>query len=165
VNLKAAIIFCSFILLSGAPAYCGQASRFELTDGSVIKGEVVSYENNVYTVNTANLDQIKIEAGNISKIEPLNYTSTGININPAIQTVSPAQLQPSVNGNILMQNPENMGVIMELTNSPELQRIARDPEVLEAAQKNDIQALMKNKEFMDIVNSPEIQEAVKKLKK
>lgn len=163
--MKIAIIFCLLILLSGVPAYCGQASRFELTDGSVIKGEVVSYENNVYTVNTANLNEIKIDAANISKIEPLNYTSPGININPVVQISSPTQLQPAVNSNMLLQNPENMGVIMGLTSSPQLQRIARDPEILEAAQKNDIQALMKNKEFMDIVNSPEIQEAVKKLKK
>lgn len=163
--MKKVIISCSFFFLLNVVAYCGQLSKIELADGSVINGEIVSYTNNVYTINTANFGEIKVGVKNVAKIESTNYASPNTAVNPIIQTSNPTPSQVSTYGQTLMGNPENAAIVIGLTSNPELQEMASDPEILDAAKRNDIQALMKNAKFMDIVNSPEMQEAVKKIKK
>ncbi len=163
--MKKVIILCAFVLFLSSAAYCGQLSKIELADGSVINGEVVSYANGVYTINTANFGEIKVGGGKVSKIESANLLLPVAAVKPLIQASDPVQSQVSTYGQTLMQNPENAALVVGLTSNPELQEMANDPELLDAAKRNDIQALMKNPKFMNIVNSPEIQEAAKKLKK
>ena len=163
--MKKIIMFCSLIFLLSSAAYCGQLSKIELADGTVINGEIVSYTNGVYTINTANFGEIKVGGGKVSKIESANLLLPGAAVKPLVQTSDPVQSQVSTYGQTLMENPENAAIVVGLTSNPELQEMAKDPEILDAAKRNDIQALMKNPKFMNIVNSPEMQEAVKKLKK
>jgi len=135
-----------------------------LADGSVINGEVVSFTNGIYTLNTANFGEIKVEARNISKIESANYLPSKTSFAPILQENNPVQPQAPY-GQVLLENPENAAVVLGLTSNPKLQEMAKNPEILDAAKRNDLQALMQNAEFMEMVNSPELQEAVKKLKK
>ena len=62
-----------------------------------------------------------------------------------------------------MSNPENAAIITTLAGDPQIQEMAKDPQIQNAAKSGDIQALMKNERFMDIVNSPSVQEAVKRM--
>lgn len=64
----------------------------------------------------------------------------------------------------LMSNPETAAVVTSLATDPQIQALANDPEVAAAAKANDLEALMKNEKFMSIVNSPKMQEEVKKIK-
>ena len=162
--MKKIIIFCSFFLALNAVAYCGQLSKIELTDGSVINGEIVSYANSVYTINTTTFGEIKVGAAKVAKIESVNYVSPAASIRPIVQTNNSTQSQVSTYGQTLMKNPENAAIFKGLASDPELQEIAKDPQLQDAAKAGDIQALLKNPKFMNIVNSPEVQEAVKKLK-
>ena len=163
--MKKILMFLLCIFALTTILYCGQPSKIELTDGSIINGEVVSYTNGVYTINTPTFGEIKVGAKKVSKIESVSYTLPGTSANPIAQTDNPTQSQVSTYGQKLMENPENAAIVVGLTSNPALQDMAADPEIMEAAKKNDIQALMKNPKFMNIVNSPEMQEAVKKLKK
>ena len=163
--MKKIIIFCLLSLALNAAAYCGQLSKIELTDGSIINGEIVSFANGVYTINTSTFGEIKVGSEKVSKIESVNYTLPYTSISPIAQTNNLAGSQVSAYGQTLMKNPENTAIVTGLTKDPGLQEIARDPELQAAAKTGDIQALLKNPKFMDIVNSPEVQEAVKKLKK
>jgi len=88
--------------------------------------------------------EIKVEAKNVAKIEPTNEVTTS--------------------AQALMKNPENMAIIAGLASNPQFQEMVRDPQIQAAAKRGDIQTLMQNAKFMNIVNSPETQEAVKKLK-
>jgi hypothetical protein len=163
--LKNIIIFYLFFALNTA-AYCGQLSKVELADGSVINGEIVALENGVYTIkNTATFGEIKVGAEKVSRIESANYALPGISTSRTDQANNLTPSPVSVYGQTLMQNPENAAVISGLTRDPGLQEMARDPELQDAAKKGDIQALLKNPKFMDLVNSSEVQEAVKELKK
>ena len=162
--MKKIIIFCLFFLALNAAAYCGQVSKIELTDGSVINGEIVSYVNNVYTINTATFGVIKVGVEKVSKIESANYALSHTSINPNVQKENPAQSQVSTYGQMLMKNPENAAIMTGLASDSQFQEMARDPQVQDAVKAGDLQALMKNTKFMNIVNSPEVQESLKKLK-
>lgn len=159
------IFFGLFCLALNTAVYGGALSKIELADGSVINGEVVSYVNGVYTINTATFGEMKIGGEKVHKIESANYSSASVPISPVIQTNDPVAAQVSTYGQTLMKNPENAALIAGLSQNSGLQAIANDPELQNAAKKGDIQALLNNPKFMGIVNSPEVQEAVKKLKK
>ena len=163
--MKKIIILCLVFFALNTIVYCGQLSKIELTDGSVINGEIVSYANSIYTINTPTFGEIKVGVGKISKIESAKYVSPGTSISPVLQADNPTPSQVSAYGQTLMQNPENAAILIDLSSNPELKAMASDPEILEAAKTNDIQALMKNPKFMNIVNSSKMQEAVEKLKK
>ncbi len=163
--MKKIIIACSLFFMLNAASYGGQLSKIELSDGSVINGEIVFYAKGIYTINTPTFGEIKVGAGKVSKIESVKYVSTDTSATPILQANNPTPSQVSAYSQTLMQNPENAAIFIDLTSNPGLQAMANDPAILEAAKANDIQALMKNSKFMDIVNSPEMQEAVKKIKK
>ncbi len=163
--MKKIIIFCLLFCALNAAAYCGQLSKIELTDGSVINGEVVSYVNGVYTINTAAFGEIKVGAGGVSKIESANYALPDTAISSVVQTNNPTQAQVSAYGQTLMKNPENTAILTGLASDPQIQEMVSDPQLQDAAKTGDIQALLKNPKFLDIANSPKVQEAIKKLKK
>ena len=162
--MKKIIIFCLLFLALNIAAYGGGLSKIELTDGSILNGEIVSYINGVYTINTANFGTIKVNSTKISKIESVNNVLPNTPINLTPQSSNLTQSQVSTYGQTLMNNPENTAIFKELVNNPGLQKMASDPQVQAVAKTGDIQSLMDNPEFMKIVNSPEVQESVKKLK-
>ncbi|MDD5109304.1 MAG: hypothetical protein PHC29_07390 [Candidatus Omnitrophica bacterium] len=162
--MKKIIIFCLLILALNISVYCGQLSKIELADGSVINGEILSYVNGVYTINTYAFGETKVAGEKVIKIESANYTLP-TPIEPTVEANNPVQSQPPSYGQRLMKNPKNAAIITGLAKDPGFQQMASDPQLQAAAKKGDIQALLKNPKFMNIVNSSEVQEAVKKLKK
>lgn len=163
-DLKTVIIFCLSFFALNAVAYSEQPSKIELTDGSVINGEIVSYAGNVYTINTDSFGEIEVEAAKVAKIESANYVSSTKPVNPIDQTNVPTSAQVSAYGQTLLSNPKNTAIIMGLANDPGLQEVVNDPQVQAAVKAGDMQALMKNAKFMEMVNNPEMQETLKKLK-
>ena len=162
--MKIGIIFCLFFLALNASAYCGQVNRIELSDGSIINGEILSYADGIYVVSTAAFGAIKLEAAKVSKIELVNSPLSGAPISPTNRPGNLSQPQIDAYREKLMGNPENAAIITGLAADQQIQGLAQDPQVLEAVKSGDIQALMKNEKFMGIVNNPKVQEAVKKLK-
>jgi len=178
--LKRTIILCIALLALCTFAYCGQTSRIELTDGSIINGEIVSFANGIYVINTASFGEVQVESTNVYKIEsadyPLagDYPSADMPFAPTAQLGFPAvptgqsgtPTQPRINSltRELMSDPESAAIVTTLASDPRIQEMAKDPDVQNAAKSGDIQALMKNEKFMEIVNDPRIQEVSKELK-
>ncbi|MDP2905252.1 MAG: hypothetical protein Q8O22_02980 [Candidatus Omnitrophota bacterium] len=162
--MKKAIIFCVLFLAPAVAAYCGQTSRIELTDGSVINGEVVSFLNGTYTINTANFGQITVGAAKVSKIESLSAVPAVAQTGLSAQTGMPTSAQINAYKEKIMGDPEGVAAMKGLANNPQIQELAKDPQIMDAAKTGDIQALMNNEKFQEIVNNPEIQKAVKKLR-
>jgi len=163
--LKKIIVLCLFSLALTAAAYCGQPSRIELIDGSVINGEIVSFLNGIYTVNTGSLGEVKLEASKISQIKTANAPSFNIPSNVPAQTQNFTQPNFESYKQKLMSDPGNAAVVSGLVANPRIQQIAKDPQIEEAVKAGDMQALMNNPKFMEMVNSPEMQEGIRKLKK
>ncbi len=159
------VLMCGlFFLALPLAAYCQQESRIELTDGSVINGEIASFVNGVYTINTSTFGQIKIETEQVARIESVNPSVNSLGNSPRQMSNPPATGFDAYKEKVL-SNPDNTTVITGLATDPQIQALAQDPQVMEAAKSGDIQALMKNKKFMDIVNNPELQKEMDKLKK
>ena len=153
--MKRTVIFFIFFLASSITAYCGQISRIELADGSVINGEITSYKDGIYVVDTASFGEVKVAADKVSKIESANSPE---------QTNNFAQPQIDAYKSKIMSNPENVAVITNLASDPQIQEVVKDPQIQDDVRSGNINALMKNEKFMDIVNNSKMQEAVKKIK-
>ncbi len=155
-NTKKIISGCMLMLALNGLAYCAQTSRLELTDGSVIKAEVISLKNGIYTLNTGALGEIKLEASKIKNIEIANQE-----VNPADNAIKSKteQLKQQITN-----NPGTAKIIAGLATDPQFQEIVKDPEIVNAAKSEDIKALMSNKKFMNLLNHPKVKEIQNELK-
>ncbi len=63
----------------------------------------------------------------------------------------------------MLGNSEIMDALRALQNDPDLQKILQDPEIMKAVQTGDIAALMRNPEFMKLLNKQSVQDINKKL--
>jgi hypothetical protein len=162
--MKRNFIFLLFFLTLNVSGYCGQVSRIELTDGSVVKGEVTSFTNGSYTISTASLGEIKVDAGKIAKIESMESALPNSSFNPGAQLNNLTPSQINSYSQKIMSNPDNAAVVRNLANNPQVRKLAEDPEIINAVKSGNIQALMSSKKFADVVSDPETQEAIKKIK-
>ena len=128
-----------------------ETREIELTDGSVITGEVVSLSGGIYTVRSAALGTLRIEASNIRVIR--------------LQGAAPRNSGGQVKSfeDRMLGDSEIMDTLRTLQDDPDLQKILQDPEVMKAVQTFDIDALMRNPEFMKLLNKQSVQDINKKL--
>jgi len=159
---KKAVVTCLLVLGVSAAAYCAASSRVELLDGSVINGEIVSFENGYYTINTGSFGQVKIDAGKVRKIET---ALAGTAQAPAGMQDANIKSQMDKVRTDMLNNPEAMKIVNELISDPQFQEMAKDPAIANAASSGNIQSLMSNEKFMGIVNNPKMKELQEKIKK
>jgi len=160
--MKRSVIFC--LLLAGiltSPVIAGEIAEVELTDGSVICGEISSSETGFYTLKSNSLGTVKLEE---SKIRTIRFEPS-LEPHAAKQDTMPtsAELRIHTLQQLLTGDPEIVQMIMSLLNDPAIQEILADPSIIEGVNKGDIEALSANPKFMKLLDNPAIQEITGKL--
>jgi len=163
VKVKKYIIILLFLAFNVA-GYCGQTSRIELIDGSVINGEIVSLANGSYSINTASLGVIKVDTLKVAKIESVQPSAPSAILNSSVQPNSLTSEQINSYKQKIMSNPENVAAIKSLATNPQVQALAQDPEIVNAVKSGNIQELINNKKLIAVLGSSEVEETVKKVK-
>jgi hypothetical protein len=146
-----ALLFSIFLIMPAVHA--SEMREIELTDGTVIAGEIVSLSDNVYTVRSASLGTVQIEGSRIRTIRAKG--SVG---NPGAFVDQVQSLQEKMAG-----SGEIMSIIKTLESDPEFQEILHDPDIMRAVQAGDISALMANAKFMKLLNKQEVQQIKKEI--
>ena len=156
------IFLCFLALTLSTAAYCQEMSQIELTDGSIIKGKVVSLDNGIYTIDAQSIGKITIGASRIRKIETGNRSS--LLATDAVETTNPeASSQINTYTAKIMSNPDILKITTELASDPQFQAIMKDPQVMRAIYAGDMQTLMLNPKFMSVINNPKIEKIKDKL--
>jgi hypothetical protein len=152
--IKGHIVSVILVILALAATMVNAAEtrEIELTDGSVITGEVVSLSGGIYTVRSATLGTLRIEASRIRVIR-LPGSAAASDSGGRIKSLEDKMLGDS----------EIMDTIRALQTDPDLQKILQDPEIMKAVQTGDIAALMRNPEFIKLLNKQSVQDMNKKL--
>ncbi len=150
-------------VISICTAHAGEPAEVELVDGSVVYGEIVSLKNGVYTIDSDSMGSLKISK---SKIRVIRFRSQGVN-----KDVRENPQKPDKSSDIqdvqksLMADEDIFKIILSLQDDPKIQEILSDPETMRAVQSGDLQSLMSNPKFMELLNHPKIKAINKKVAK
>jgi hypothetical protein len=142
------------VLLSvSAGSAKAEMREIELNDGSVIAGDIISLSDGIYTVRSASLGTLRIEASRISAIRAPGATTLQNNSSSQVDSLR----------NEMLSDAEIMNAIRTLQNDPDVQKILQDPEIIKAIREGDIGALMRNPEFMKLLDKQSIRDINNKL--
>jgi hypothetical protein len=138
--------------------------QIELTDGSVISGEIISLNNGVYTIKSSTLGTLQLEETKIKVIRVKSETApVKTPVRPATPTVSSAEMQ-AVQG-LMLNNPDLLNKVMALQNDSELQKILADPAIMGAVNSGDLNSLLANPQFTRLLENPEIKKITEEVTK
>jgi hypothetical protein len=146
------------VLISAVSA--GEIGEVELIDGSVIRGEIISSKDGIYTMKSDTLGTVRIEE---SKIRTIRFKPPSTRNEKAQDTVPAAEARVQALQQLLLGDQEILGMILSLLNDPEVRGILEDPTIIEAVSAGDIEALSSNPKFMKLLNNPAIQEITRKM--
>ena len=146
------ITFCSLLLAFSLCAYSAENREIVLKDGSVITGEILSFDGSRYKIKSHSLGTVEIGNEEIKVIRSASQSNSideGANISQ--HDISALQKQ-------MLSNQDIMALINSLQNDPQVQAILADPQLMQAISSGDIQTLMNNPKFKEFMNNPSIKQ-------
>ena len=168
-----AILFLLALFGSPLPASGDTMREIELTDGSILRAEVVSMSNGVYRLRSDTLGEIEIPEPRIKAIrsprveaappqmgpEPETAASTAVRVPP---TLTPA---PSAEGlqQAFQQDPAAMQKILSLQDDPLVKSILDDADTMRAIEAGDIGILLNDPKIRALMSHPTVQDLSGKL--
>ncbi|MEW6666767.1 MAG: hypothetical protein AB1512_16310 [Thermodesulfobacteriota bacterium] len=151
---RAFLVGLTLFILATGPALAGPVQKIELNDGSVIQGEVLSFDGSLYKIRTASLGTITVPASRVRTI----HTGTGGSGSSLTERPEYRELQQSILG-----SPEALNMILGLQNDPDVQAVLQDPELMKAVQAGDLERLLASPKFMRLLENPKIQDIGKRV--
>lgn len=121
------------------------AQELRLHDGTVIQGNLISFNDGVYTFSSQGLGTMLIPA---SKVAVLSNESQAASPSQEVNQAKFQQIQSQ-----LMADPEVMQLLEALQNDPDILAILADPEIMQAVQ---------NRDFKGLENNPKLQKVMEK---
>ena len=159
MNMKPFALAASLVIaLAAGIVLAGEEKIIELSDGSVVTGEVLSLSNGIYTVKSPALGTLKLEE---SKVRTIRQRTAQQGSGPAA-SASGAELT-SIQGK-MMSDKEIMGMVQSLQNDPEFLKILEDPEIMKAVNAGDVSKLAADPRFIKLMENPTVREIGKKVK-
>jgi hypothetical protein len=158
--MKKILLLVLFVSMFTALANTAYGKKIELTDGSVLDGEIVSFSEGKYTVQNPSLGMLQIEASKVHSISESSAASSEETIpsDPAVVQSAMQRLQPAI-----MDNLDIMKTVVSLISSPDFRALVNDPEVMNAVKSLDVKTLMANPKFINAINNPAVKDIEQKL--
>ena len=129
--------------------FAGETKTFELLDGSLITGEIISYNDGTFILESETLGTLRIEETKILAIR--SRKNNGRISGDEIQALQQK----------MMGHEEIFAMILSLQNDPEFQTILQDPEIIAAISAGDISALLSNQNFLKLLENSTVQDISK----
>jgi hypothetical protein len=148
--MKWLVLICMALTSSATSVHAAEMREIELSDGSIIAGEIVSLSRGVYTIKSATLGTVQIEEAKIRVIRQKGPSGTTKDQMKSLQDK-------------MISSDEIMNMIRSLQNDQDFLQILNDPEIMKAVQSGDISALMANQQFMNLLNKQSVQQIKNKM--
>jgi phosphoribosylformylglycinamidine (FGAM) synthase PurS component len=140
-----------FLIVMGAVPADG-LQKIELRDGTVLLGEVLSFDGSTYSIRTETLGTVRIER---SKVRGIKMEGSGAGAQEQVREIQ----------NRLLADPQALQAIMALQSDPDVQAVLNDPEITKAAEAGDLDTLLSNPKVIKLLQNPVVQEFGKGLLK
>ena len=159
--------FCLTVLLV---FMCSQVSatdirNIELTDGSVVSGEIISFSDGIYTIKTESLGMLHISSARIRAITSKSsqpHTEAEHGDNSPYNSKFDSQVRNLQQQ--MLNDPALLELIMSLQDNPEFKQALQDPDIQEAIKTGDPGRLASNPIIKRLLNNPAVLEIYKKVK-
>jgi len=151
--MKSLILTFLTLAIAAGMVTAAEMREIELTDGTILTGEIVSLTGGVYTIRSATLGTVRVEESNIRTIRLKDPAGTSANTGGEIMSLQ----------NKMMSDGEIMNMMQGLQNDPEFQEILQDPEIMKAVQAGDVSALVANPKFMRLLNNLAVKDIKNKI--
>jgi len=136
-------------------------SRFELMDGSVIQGEILSFSKGVYRINSDMLGTISLPEEKIRAIKPAHESGSQIENSRQPGGSAGAQKIDQMQ-DLLLSNPETVQLIDQLRDNPSVQRILQDEELMKAIAEGNLNRLGEDPKIKALMNDQTIGKIIEK---
>jgi hypothetical protein len=154
---------CSPLLASGETV-----REIELTDGSIIRAEVVSMRQGVYRLRSDLLGEIEVAEQRIKAIRSpeveaaaprLDREPEGESYAPVATFATPAPTPAAEDlQQRFQQDPRALEKILSLQNDPLVQSILQDPGTMQAIEARDLGTLLNDPKIRALMSHPTVQE-------
>ncbi len=153
------ILFAIIGLLATAPSKAEEAS-VHLTDGTTLRGEVLSLKGGTYQIQTRSLGTLSIPQNDVRVVEYGAATSSSLSSAQAPQDSE--QMQGILSK--LQNSPGLIAMVQSLAQDPDMQRVMQDPEIQRAIAAGDYSSLMANPKMQRLMGNQKIQAITQQLK-
>jgi len=159
-------VYCSSL-------YADEQRLIELNDGSVISGQIVSFSNGTYTINSPSLGIIEIEDSTIqairsnsedAKIRVIRSNSNRPISDIATKPTSVSNTDLQSLQNVMMGNPSIMNAILSLQDDPDFQAILQDSDIMAVIMSGNLNALITNSTFMELLEHQQVKGIIEEVK-
>jgi hypothetical protein len=154
------LCFVLLFMLTAQGTFAGRLAEVELTDGSVIQGEIVSSDGGTYTLKSDSLGIIRINESSIRNIRLGASEAADHRQAPAAQPALDEQIKAMQE--LMLSDQSLVDMISSLGRDPEFQDVLKDPDVMNAIGSGNLPALIANPKFMQLINKPAVQEIIRK---
>ena len=146
-----------------------------LKDGTVLKGHLSAVAGDFYTVETTNLGQVTIPAGNVFSITTQSQPAPTPSSLPPMDNGQPMPAfnnllttQPQFAGQAaqaqeMLKDPEVMAEVQNVFNDPQLMALFQDKTVMQDLMSMDPNKVQNNPNIQALLQNPKMQAILSKL--
>jgi hypothetical protein len=138
-----------FLIFSLRPLAQAEERVIKLKDGSVIPGEILSKEGDIYKIKTATLGIVAVQEEKISSIAEAEPKGTA-----SVSGEEKAYREK------ILASPQAMESVKTLAQDKDVVAILSDPQLKEAIARHDLRFLQTNEKFIKFMNNPAVKKIV-----
>jgi hypothetical protein len=143
--------------LSWLPLAWAEPSTFELTDGSVVTGELLGVDADGFRVRSATLGELTIDASRVRVMRQGPPQPSGADAGgPADPGLAAMQQQ-------MAGDPQVMGLIMQLRDDPQMARALADPAFLNAVSGGNLTARQDDPRIQELMDNPIVRSIIERM--
>lgn len=161
------LIILLFVISFNPTVFSGSVKHIALKDGSVIKGELVSFENGIYTVQTENLGRLQLPEANVVSIAEQTALNPNSTNSPTTNAAPDFSNKVTAMQTQIMNDPQAMQTVQAMAEDPEIAAMISDPDFVKqlttAVSNNNVESVAGDPKIQQLMSNPKMQALIQQL--
>lgn len=153
-SIVISIIFSAVLLIAGVSA--ADSGVVTLTDGTVIRGEIISLNNGIYKIKTDSLGILEVDEKKIRSVNFAPETPSGSHSGDTQSSDYASQLRALQS--MMLNDEATADLVFSLQNDPDMQDVLNDPEIMEAINTGNFNYLFGNPKIQRLMDNANVQQ-------